>query len=179
MTNYIYIAQSLDGFIADKDGGIDWLNEIPRPEGDDFGFAEFISNIDAILMGRNTFEVVLSFGFWPYEKPVFVLSHSLSEVPTHLQEKSKIIHGDLQNVIRQLNDQGYQKLYIDGGKLIQSSLKENLIDELIITTVPILLGEGIPLFTSLQQPIKLTHKETKVFSNGLTMSHYHRLKNSE
>ncbi len=176
MTNYIYVAQSLDGFIATKDGGVDWLNEIPRPEGEDFGFAEFMDDIDAILMGKNTYETVLSFGVWPYEKPVFVLSNSISDVPDHLQNKAKIVSGDLSDVLQQLNQQGYNDLYIDGGKLIQSSLQQNLIDALIITTIPILLGEGISLFAPSKQQVKLVHKQTKILNNQLVKSHYKMLK---
>ena len=81
MANFVYIAQSLDGYIADKNGGLDWLNEIPNPDNSDFGFAEFLNNIDAIVMGRKTFEQVMSFGVWPYPKPVFVVSTSLKELP--------------------------------------------------------------------------------------------------
>ena len=92
MRNVIYIATSLDGFIAAKDGSIDWLMEIPNPEGSDFGFAEFFENIDAVVLGRNTFESVLSFGQWPYTKPVFVLSNSLKTVPGHLAEKVSSSH---------------------------------------------------------------------------------------
>ena len=74
MSNIVYIAQSLDGYIADKDGGIDWLSDIPNPEDNDFGFADFINKIDAIVMGRNTFQKVVTFGTWPYTRPVFVIS---------------------------------------------------------------------------------------------------------
>ena len=81
MANYVYIATSLDGFIADKDGGLDWLMEIPNPDKSDYGFAEFMNTVDALLMGRKTFEIVVSFGQWPYTKPVFVLSNSLKEIP--------------------------------------------------------------------------------------------------
>ena len=120
MANYVYIATSLDGFIATVDGGIDWLNEIPNPEQSDYGYAEFISGIDAIVMGRGTFEKVLTFGDWSYEKPVFVLSNSLEEVPEHLAGKVEIIRGEISEVVSLLNQRGYTNLYIDGGKVIQS-----------------------------------------------------------
>ncbi len=179
MTNYIYIAQSLDGYIATKDGGINWLNELPPADAHDDDFLQFMEKIDALIMGRKTYEKVLSFGIWPYEKPVFVLSHSLSQddIPAHLKEKAYIISAPLSDVITKLNQKGYKNLYLDGGKLIQNALKESLIHKLIITTVPILLGGGIPLFSSLEKPIKLSHEKTTILSNGLTMSHYTSPKN--
>ena len=147
MTNIVYIATSTDGFIATKDGGIDWLMEVPNPDNSDYGFAEFIDSIDALVMGRKTYEKVLSFDCeWPYSKKVFVLSNSLKNIDPSVEGKADVIKGALKNVIKKLNDNGYKNLYIDGGATIQSFLKENLIDEMIITIVPATLGEGIPVF---------------------------------
>ncbi|MCP3932134.1 MAG: dihydrofolate reductase [Bacteroidetes bacterium] len=179
MTNHVYIATSLDGYIATNDGGIDWLMDIPNPGKSDFGYAEFMSNIDAIVMGRVTFEKVLTFGDWPYDKPVFVLSRTLSEVPDHVTDKVKIFKGDLREILNQLDQQGYNNLYIDGGGTVQSFLKEDLIDEMIITKIPILLGGGYPLFGKLSQHLKFKHKKTDVFENGLIQSHYARNKNTD
>ena len=94
MTNYVYIATSLDGHIATSEGGLDWLNEVPNPEQSDYGFADFMSGIDAIVMGRNTFETVRSFGVWPYERPVFVLSENLPEIPAELAGKAELVGGE-------------------------------------------------------------------------------------
>ncbi|HEX3012912.1 MAG TPA: dihydrofolate reductase, partial [Methanobacterium sp.] len=98
MRTIIYIATSLDGFIARLDGAIDWLN-IPNPNNSDFGYGEFTAGIDGILMGRNTFEAVLNFGSWPYDKPVFVLSNILESVPPELKNKAEIINGDLKDIL--------------------------------------------------------------------------------
>jgi len=174
LANFVYIATSIDGFIADLDGGVDWLDEIPNPDDSDFGFANFINEIDALLMGKNTFEKVLTFDKWVYDKPVFVLSNSLSAIPDHLTEKAEIIGGGIQDVINRLKGRGYQNLYVDGGRVIQSFLRENLIDELIITTVPIILGSGIPLFGEVDSHLKLKHKHTELFNNYLVKSHYIR-----
>ncbi|MBT3231895.1 MAG: dihydrofolate reductase [Calditrichaeota bacterium] len=174
MPNHIYIATSLDGFIATTDGGIDWLNDIPNPDGSDYGYTNFMQKMDALVMGRKTFQVVLGFGEWPYDKPVFVLSNSLTSIPDNLKDKVKIVSGDLKSVISDLNKQGYQNLYIDGGKVIQSFLCEDLIDEMTITRIPILLGSGIPLFGELKQRLKFTNKNTQAFGNGLVMSSYVR-----
>ena len=174
MAYYVYIATSLDGFIATVDGGIDWLNDIPNPEQSDYGYSEFNSGIDALVMGRGTFEKVLTFGDWPYEKPVYVLSNSMTEVPEHVAGKAEIIRGDFSEQIKQLNEIGHGNLYIDGGKVIQSFLNEDLIDEMIITIVPILLGDGIPLFGKLDHNLKFKHKKTEIYNNSLVKSHYMR-----
>ena len=174
MANYVYIATSLDGFIATSDGGLDWLMEIPNPDKSDYGFVDFIKGIDALVMGRNTFEKVLSFDEWPYNKPVFVLSNSLMEMPKHVVGKAEIVKGDIKNVINHLNKRGYKNLYIDGGKVIQSFLKEDLIDEMIITKVPVLLGKGIPLFGEIDHSLKFRHTRTEVFNKTLVKSYYVR-----
>ncbi len=179
MANYIYIATSLDGFIATRDGGLDWLDEIPNPEQSDYGYAEFISSIDAIVMGRNTFEKILTFDRWAYNKPVFVLSNSLREIPKDIIDKAEIVSGDIKKLVNKLNQQGYNNLYIDGGKTIQSFLKEDLIDEMIITRIPILLGSGFPLFDQLDKKLKFKHKKTEIYNNTLVKSHYTRDRNSE
>ncbi len=175
MTNYVYIAVSLDGFIATSDGGLDWLDEIPNPDKNDYGYGEFIKNIDAIVMGRKTFEKVVTFDQWVYEKPVFILSNSLTKLPEKVFGKAEIVNGNIKEIIAQLNKKGYKDLYIDGGRLIQSFLEENLIDEMIITHVPILLGKGIPLFGKLERDIQFRHKKTEIYNNTLVKSHYTRI----
>lgn len=172
MPNLVYIATSLDGYIAKKDGGIDWLLEIANPEESDFGFGEFMMNIDAVVMGRNTFEIVATFDIWPYTKPVFVLSSTLNSVPEKLIGKAEIIKGDPLSVVKELNSRNYFNLYIDGGKTIQDFLKHNLINEMIITQIPILLGDGIPLFGSLTSEQKFKLKNSKVLINSLVKNHY-------
>ena len=174
MTNFVYIATSIDGFIATNDGGVDWLNDIPNPEQSDYGFTKFMSGIDAIIMGRNTFEQVITFGTWPYDKPVFVLSNTLTEIPNGYESKVKIVSGDLNELINILHEKGYSNLYVDGGKTIQNFLKEDLIDAMIITKVPILLGDGIPLFGKLTQSMKFEHINTEVINYSLVMSYYNR-----
>ncbi|WOO41129.1 dihydrofolate reductase family protein [Rubellicoccus peritrichatus] len=176
MANYVYIATSLDGFIATIDGGIEWLEDAPNPDGSDFGFSEFISRVDALLMGRHTFEKVLSFGQWPYSVPVYVLSNTLGSVPNELKEKAEIISGSPSSVVSELGAKHYKNLYIDGGRLIQSFLQEDLIDELIVTRFPKLLGKGIPLFGDLNESIDFEHVETEVIENYLVKSRYRRAK---
>lgn len=176
MPNFVYIAASLDGFIASEDGGLAWLTEIPNPEGSDYGFLEFIDSIDAIVMGRNTFDTVMTFGEWPYTKPVFVLSRSMSAVPDHLRGKAEVISGALVSIIGILEGRGYQKLYIDGGKVIQSFLQEDLIDVITLTRAAILLGAGIPLFGNMKIPLNFIHESTDVLNERLVRSTFRRLR---
>ncbi|TDF35537.1 dihydrofolate reductase [Alteromonadaceae bacterium M269] len=178
MANTVFIATSLDGFIADKDDGIDWLHSMPNPTNSDMGFALYMSNIDAIIMGRNTFELVLSIDVdWPYIKPVFVLSHSLKTVPTELKEKVFLINGAPEDVLKIIHEKGFKNLYIDGGVTIQNFLKEDLIDSMIITTIPILLGQGIPLFSELKAPLKFSCIKSEHIIQGVVQSHFVRNRN--
>lgn len=175
MSNIVYIATSLDGFIADKNNNIDWLHEVPNPEGSDFGFADFMARVDALVMGRNTLEIVLSFDCdWPYTKPVFVLSNSMTSVPEGYEDKVVLVKGELNQIVADLRSQGFNELYIDGGKTIQSFLKEDLIDEMIITTIPVVLGGGISLFGDLDQPIKFRHVEAERLLECLVKNTYVR-----
>lgn len=173
----VYIATSLDGFIARKDGQIDWLMNIENPTGDDYGYADFISTIDAIVMGKGTFEKVLSFGEWPYEKMVFVLSTTLKDVPSHLNKKVQLLSMTPTKTLEHIAKEGYSSLYVDGGDTIQRFLMADVIDELIVTRIPILIGSGIPLFGQLDHDLVFQHIETKTYPNGLVKSHYKRNRN--
>ena len=171
----VFIATSLDGYIADKNEGIDWLHAIPNPDGDDMGYSDFMQEIDALIMGRNTFETVLSFGIdWPYEKPVYVLSNSLTEIPAELEGKVELVGGPLKEVLAELKAKGHYALYIDGGKTIQSFLKEDLIDDLIITTIPVLLGGGISLFGELPMPLQFACVDTQIYLEKVVQCRYKR-----
>jgi len=172
----VFIATSLDGYIADKEGNIDWLYSIPNPENEDMGYSEFMSGIDAIVMGRNTFEVVAGFDIeWPYQVPVYVLSSTLTSVPNKLQGIVDVVNGPLKEVLSVLKNKGYHNLYVDGGKTIQSFLAEDLIDVMTITTIPILLGGGIPLFTELPNPLKFSCVMSKVYLDAIVQSRFERV----
>jgi dihydrofolate reductase len=172
MKNYVYIAQRLDGYIAGPNGELDWLEDIDNPEQSDFGFSAFMNTVDALVMGKNTFEKVLSFEMWPYEKPVFVASSSLSVLPSSSEGKAFLLKGTPKDMVSTLHKRSYTNLYIDGVALIQSFLCEGLIDELIVTTVPVLLGEGIPLFGCLPKRVKLKIVGSKVLLKQLVKTHY-------
>lgn len=176
MSNKVYIAVSLDGYIADKNGGIDWLSMIPMTEELQSEFINFMDTIDGLVMGRNTFETVKGFGGeWPYNKKVFVVSNSMTSVPNGYEDKVELIKGLPSEIVKSLNNKGYKNLYIDGGKTIQNFLKEDLIDEMIISTIPIVLGGGKPLFGELSNFIKFKLISSKVISNLITQSHYQKI----
>ncbi len=175
--NSVFIATSLDGFIADKNGGIDWLHAIPNPDNIDMGYGEFTARIDAIVMGRVSFETVCGFDIdWPYSVPVFVLSNMLKEVPATLKDKVFLVNGTFKEVLEEIHNQGYYNLYIDGGKTIQSFLKEDLIDDMIITTIPILLGGGTPLFSDLPNSLEFECNKSIVFIDKVVQNHFKRVR---
>lgn len=169
----VYIATSLDGFIARPDGSIDWLGSAEG--GEDYGWAEFMATIDAIVMGRVTFEQVVSFGVWPYEgTPLTVLSRSLNTVPERLKGKAEVSSMGPHALLDHLGDRGCKRVYVDGGKTIQSFMEDDLIDELVITTLPVLIGQGVPLFGPLDGDVQWDHVTTKAFDKGLVKSCYRR-----
>jgi dihydrofolate reductase len=175
--NSVFIATSLDGYIADKNGGLDWLQSIPNPDNDDMGYVEFNKEIDALVMGRTTFETVLGFDVeWPYDKPVFVLSNKLKEIPESHKGKAFLVKGTMTEILDQIHEKGYERLYIDGGTTIRNFLKEDLIDKMVLTTIPILLGGGSPLFAELPNELKFELIKTKTFLNQITQNHYKRKK---
>ncbi|QDV81652.1 dihydrofolate reductase family protein [Planctomycetes bacterium TBK1r] len=175
MANRVFIATSLDGFISDRDGALDWLHSVPNPDNLDFGYTAFMEQIDAIVMGRKTFETVCGFDCdWPYTKPVFVLSKSLTSLPEGYEGKAELIAGSLGNVIATLHQKKRHELYIDGGATIQSFLKDDLIDEMIITALPILLGGGARLFGELPDSLKFEHVQTEVLLNSMVQNRYRR-----
>jgi dihydrofolate reductase len=176
MPNIIYIATSIDGYIAREDGNMDWLMKLPNPEKSDYGFSIFLNRLDAMIMGRKTFETILGFSKWPYVRqiPLFVLTNSLDRLPLGLPVKAEIVNGALAGILNSLNGRGLNTIYIDGGVTIQGFLKEDLIDEMTITRIPVLLGTGIPLFDKNALELEFDHVETKIFNNMLVRSKYLR-----
>ena len=173
--NKVFIARSLDGYITDRNGGLDWLHAVPNPEQLDMGYEKFIGGVDAIVMGRNTFDTVCGFDMeWPYKLPVFVLSGTLRKVPVDLKNKVEIAAGPLSEILVKIHSKGYYRLYIDGGKTVQNFLREDLIDELIITTIPILLGGGAPLFSGLPRELEFELLESSVYLDALVQNTYRR-----
>ena len=171
----VYVATSLDGFIARRDGSIDWLDEANGavPEGEDCGFAAFMDSVDVLIMGRRTYEQVLSFGQWPYgQTPVVVLSHSPITVPPYLAATVSFCSESPRALLDRLAEEGAKHVYIDGGTTIHGFLQESAIDAITITSVPVVIGDGIPLFARMDKAIKLTHVNTTVYDFGFVQSTY-------
>lgn len=173
--NRVYIATSLDGYIADKNGGLAWLDNISNPEGDDMGYGDFMANTDALLMGRTTFETVCGFDVdWPYTKSVYVLSNSLTEVPEEYVGKVWLVKGPLPEILQHIHDREHHSLYIDGGQTISNFLAEGLIDEMILTVFPVLLGGGHSLFGTLPKEQDFELVSSRICVGKLVQSHYRK-----
>lgn len=171
----VYVATSLDGFIARRDGSIDWLNEANGvvPEGDDCGFKTFMDSVDVLIMGRKTYEQILSFEQWPYgDTPVVVLSHGPITIPSRLPDMVSHSSEQPRALLKRLSEQGVKHVYVDGGTTIQGFLAESLIDKITITRIPVAIGEGIPLFAPLGKDIQLTHASTTAYDFGFVQSTY-------
>ena len=166
----VFIATSLDGFIAREDGALDWL---PADGGEPHGYDEFIATVDAIVIGRNTFETVLSFEAWPYgTKPVIVLSTKPKALRAPDGAVCDMMVGTPAEVVERLSARGFEHLYVDGGLTIQGFLEAGLIQRLIITRIPVLLGRGIPLFGPLSRDVRLEHVSTRSYPSGMVQSEY-------
>ena len=160
----------MDGYIARLDGALDWL---PLNGGEPHGYDEYIATVDAIVIGRNTYEIVLKFPGWPYgTKPVIVLSSTLTELKAPEGAICERMAGEPQEIVKRLAERGMKHLYIDGGITIQGFLRAGLMQRLIITRIPVLLGSGIPLFGSLAQDIRMEHVATRSYQSGLVQSEY-------
>lgn len=171
-----FIGTSVDGFIARPNGELDFL---PVDGGEPHGYPEFFASIDALVIGRKTFETVLGFPTWPYgKKPVIVLSSrqvDFSKVPgANVDHMS----GPPAEIVAKLTERGYKRVYIDGGITIQEFLRAGQIQRLVITRVPVLIGQGIPLFGTLPHDVKLRHIETKSYATGLVKTEYEVVRQS-
>ena len=169
-TASVFVGASVDGFIARPNGELDFL---PPGGGEPHGYDEFMATVDAIVIGRKTFETVLAFDSWPYgDKRVVVLSRrplDLSVVRGGVVEQ---MGGPPAEIVSRLAKSGARHLYVDGGVTIQGFLREGLIQRLIITRVPVLIGEGVPLFGALPRDVRLQHVGTRHYASGLVQSEY-------
>jgi dihydrofolate reductase len=165
MTASVFCGVSVDGFIARRNHDLDFL---PEGGGEPHGYEEFIATVDAIVFGRNTFEKVLTLGPWAFENMRVVV---LSSKPI-MDPRIEHLSGEPADIVSKLAATGAHHLYIDGGITIQRFLRAGLIDRLIITRVPVLIGDGIPLFGSLPRDVRLRHVGTRTFPSGLVQSEY-------
>jgi dihydrofolate reductase len=172
MKTSVFVGVSVDGYIARANGALDFL----EAGGDEpHGYEEFIATVDTIVMGRKTFETVLGFGSWPFgEKPVVVLSSQQLDLSAAAGRGGRVeqMAGPPAHVVAALSDRGAQHLYLDGGITIQGFLRAGLVTRLIVTRVPVLIGNGIPLFGTLLADVPLRHVATKTFRGGLVQTEY-------
>lgn len=173
ITGHVFIATSLDGFIARNDGDIGWLLERDDPT-EDHGYEAFIKDIDVIVMGRGCYEGIRHVTPWPYSRPVLVMSRTLIDkpLPEELVGKVEVTDRSPEQVMARLDSQGRRRVYVDGGQIIQSFLRAGLIAEMVISQVPVLLGQGRRLFGPLSSDISFIHATTRSFKSGLVQSHY-------
>ncbi|OZV03404.1 deaminase [Enterobacter cloacae] len=173
VTTHVFIAVSLDGYIARENDDIDWLLQRDDPT-EDHGYTAFIADKEWIVMGRGSYEKVVTFDTWPYDRPVLVLSRQLADtpVPEALKGKVQFSRRAPKEVLDDLVAQNVHRVYLDGGRVIQSFLREGLVADMVITTVPVLLGSGKPLFGALPRDIDLTLVSSRSFPSGLVQSHY-------
>lgn len=171
----VFVGTSLDGFIARPGGELDFL---PADGGEPHGYDEFFASVDALVIGRNTYETVLAWDRWPYaDKPVFVLStHALSPAPASAVMER--LSGEPADIVRQLEGRGFGHLYVDGGVTIQRFLRAGLIQRIVITRVPVLIGTGTSLFGPLRHDVALKHVTTRTYASGLVSSEYEVLVDS-
>ena len=178
----VFIATSVDGFIANKEGAVDWLETAGKPKADmgdqaDMGMKNYMASVDCMIMGRKCMDSIASFNLtpeqWPYgDIPIIVLSNTVKEAPDNLKGKVEIYSGDISSLIDRLESEGYEHAYIDGGQTIQSFLNLKLINEMTITRAPILLGEGIPLFGMVCKNIKLEDARAAAYPNDFFQVQY-------
>ena len=172
MTASVFVGVSVDGFIARQNGDLDWL---PAGGGEPHGYDEFIATVDTIVIGRKTFETVLAFEVWPYgRKRIVVLSSQPVDLSAAVASGGIVeqMGGSPAEIVSNLAARGAHHLYVDGGITIQRFLRAGLIDRLVITRVPVLIGGGIPLFGSLPHDIRLRHIATRSYPSGLVQSEY-------
>lgn len=177
----VFIAASIDGFIARPNGDIEWLHlpEYETAKLNGVTYERFIATVDALVMGRKTLEKILSFPEWPYEgTPVIALSRQPLQIHAHLEGKVELMAGDVTSLVATLAERGMKHLYIDGGQTIQAFLEAGLVNELIITRIPVLLGQGIPLFSQIGRQLELRHIGTHESDNGFVQSRYQVMQSS-
>jgi dihydrofolate reductase len=168
----VFVGTSVDGFMARLNGDLDFL---PADGGEPHGYTEFMATVDALVIGRKTFETVLGYADWPYgDKRVVVLSSRPLDFSAVRGAKGVVeqMAGAPAEIVAKLAASGVQHVYVDGGVTIQRFLRAGLVQRIVITRVPVLIGEGIPLFGSLPRDVRLHHVATQHYSSGLVKSEY-------
>ena len=169
----LYIASSIDGYIAGPKGELDWLNAIEAPKKGDYGYSELLNRTDTIIMGRKTYDMIIGFGIdWPYPNhKSYVITTDTNYVAS--SPKTEVIDTDINELVSQLKLNNKKDIWLmGGGQLIVHFLKESLLDEMILTSVPVMLGKGIPLFPSNEKSSNWSLSKSEVFDTGLVNNTY-------
>lgn len=172
-SGHVFIGTSLDGFIARRNGDISWLTGFSA-QGEDHGFDAHMARVDAVVMGRGTYDAIKDMRPWFYSKPVVVLSRTLKapDVPEEIGDKVEILDASPKEAMAAFAARGWKRVYVDGGMVIQSFLRAGLIEDMVISRIPVLIGEGISLFGALTTDVTLHHLATRSFPSGLVQSSY-------
>ncbi|KZL20781.1 hypothetical protein PsAD2_01270 [Pseudovibrio axinellae] len=172
-SGHVFIATSLDGFVARENHALDWLMKQPNT-GEDAGYDAFMGCMDGLVMGRGSYETVLGFENWPYAKPVVVLSKTMTQadVPDALKGKVRVSASDPAEIMQELSAEGWSHAYVDGGKVVQSFIRAGLVEDIILTQIPILIGRGVRLFGDVTADIDLELVSSRSFKSGMVQSHY-------
>lgn len=168
----LYIAMSLDGFIATKDDKLDFLSLVEQ-EGEDYSYSDFVNTVDTVIIGRRSYEKVLSMGYdYPNaNKEIYVITHAERPAEGNL----KFYNGELKTLVAELKNKVGKNIYVDGGAVIVNELlMDNLIDEFYISVIPVLLGDGISLFNGGRPQLNLKLVSSKSYNKGLVQLHYTR-----
>ena len=175
-SGHVFMAMSLDGFVARTDHAIDWL-EKQQTVGEDHGYDDFMASVDGLVMGSGSFKKVLTFQSWPYIKPVIVMSKSLTtdDVPQDLGGKVEISRLSPEELLLSLNQRGWGRAYVDGGRLVQSFIQAGLIKDMTVTIIPILIGDGLRMFGTLDRDVDLELVGSRAFESGLVTNEYRLL----
>lgn len=171
----VFIATSLDGYVADAQGGIGWLLDLTRqvPEGEDCGYQEFLAGMDALVFGRRALEQALCFPEWPYgDKPVFVVCRDWESLPEGVPATVTLANRTPQELALHLERRGVRQAFLDDESLIRGCLRQGLIDTLTLTTVPVLLGSGVSLFGRAGVAVSLALEGSRAFPFGFVQSRY-------
>lgn len=164
----VFIAASLDGYIATRDHDLSWL-DVVKSEGEDYGYGPFIASTDAVVLGRKTYDTIRGFGEWPFEgKKVVVFTHRTIDPMRNETQAS----GELKEVVARLRSEGVRRIYLDGGNLIRQGLLEGIVDTITLSVIPVLLGDGVSLFEKIGRQITLEHLSTRTYPTGLVQLRY-------
>ncbi|NKF49290.1 dihydrofolate reductase [Shewanella sp. WXL01] len=178
----VFIATSIDGYIATEDGNVDWLEQAGNQQADmsdnpDMGFNEYINSVDCMIMGRKCMEKIASFNLtdeqWPYGKlPIYVLSRTMTKPPQNLVGKVEMVNDGIEALLSRLELQGLKHAYIDGGATICAFINLQLIERMIITQAPVVLGKGISLFNDIKSPVSVTQVSAQSYPNDFVQVSY-------